>query len=131
MSRGGLRSTSFKPGLSGNPGGRPKRPDTVEAHRIITDVKAAARSHTAAAFETLVEAMQSEKAPWAARISAAIAVLDRAWGRPLQAVEHAGAVAVEQTTTSQLDISSLSDDELDALERALRATVLSTVPAAH
>ena len=131
MSRGGLRSTSFKPGFSGNPGGRPKRPDTVEAHRIITDVKAAARSHTAAAFETLVEAMQSEKAPWAARISAAIAVLDRAWGRPSQAVEHAGAVAVEQTTTSQLDISSLSDDELDALERALRATVLSTVPAAH
>ena len=131
MPRGGFRSTSFKPGASGNPGGRPKLPASIEAHQAIADVKAAARAHTATAFQTLADAMQSEKAPWAARISAAVAVLDRAWGRPSQAVEHAGAVAVEQTTTSQLDISSLSDDELDALERALRATVRSMTTATH
>jgi len=31
MPRGGRRSTSFKPGVSGNPGGRPKKPAKIEA----------------------------------------------------------------------------------------------------
>ena len=113
---------------SGNSSGHQKRPDTVEAHQIITDVKAAARSLTATALQTLVDAMQSEKAPWAARVAAANAILDRGWGKPTQALEHAGAVAVEKT--NRLDISGLGDDELDALEKALRATVRSMTAAA-
>ena len=129
MPRGGLRSTSFKPGQSGNPGGRPKRPNTVEAYQIVADVRAAARSHAPHAVQTLADIMQSEKAPWAARVAAANAILDRGWGRPTQALEHAGAVTVEKT--NRLDISGLQDDELDALERALRATVRSMTTAAH
>lgn len=130
MPRGGSRSTSFKPGESGNPGGRPKRPATIEAHRIITDVKAAARSHTADAFQTLADAMQSEKAPWAARVAAANAILDRGWGKPTQALDHAGVIAVEKT--NRLDISGLRDDELDELETALRTTVrLMAAATAH
>jgi hypothetical protein len=39
----------------------------------------------------LVEVMTDAKAPAAARVAAAVAVLDRGWGRPPQAV----AVAVE------------------------------------
>jgi hypothetical protein len=31
--------------------------------------------------------MMDQKAPWAAKIAAAIAVLDRGWGRPTQAVD--------------------------------------------
>jgi hypothetical protein len=120
--RGGLRSASFKPGVSGNPGGRPKRPATIETYQFIADVELAARSHAAYAIQTLVDAIKSEKVPWAARISAASAILDRGWGRSTQAVEHAGVVAVEKT--NRLDISGLRDDELDALESARRATGL-------
>ena len=123
MPSGGLRSTSFKPGQSGNPGGRPNRPETVEAHRTIADVRAAARSYTAEALQTLADVLQSEKAPWAARVAAANAILDRGWGKPSQAIEHAGALVVERT--NRLDITGLRDAELDALETALRATVYS------
>jgi hypothetical protein len=46
MGKGGRRSTSWKRGQSGNRSGRPKRAATVEAHKIIADVKAAARELT-------------------------------------------------------------------------------------
>jgi Family of unknown function (DUF5681) len=86
MPKGGLRSTSFKPGQSGNPDGRPKRPETIEARRVVADVKAAARELTPVAMDTLEKAMTDQKAPWAAKITAAIAVLDRGWGKPTQQV---------------------------------------------
>jgi hypothetical protein len=41
-----------------------------------------ARSHTTDAIKTLVAAMNSDRAPWAARIAAANAILDCAFGRP-------------------------------------------------
>ena len=43
MPRGGKRSTSFKPGMSGNPDGRPKRSQTLERMKIEADVKALAQ----------------------------------------------------------------------------------------
>jgi hypothetical protein len=86
MPKGGLRSTSFKAGVSGNPNGRPKRPETIEARRLVANVKAAARDLTQDAMETLKNAMADRTAPWSARIAAAIAVLDRGWGKPTQAV---------------------------------------------
>src|SRR5947209_5566217 len=116
MPSGGLRATTFKSGQSGNPGGRPKRPADAEAHQVIADVRAAARSHTARGNPN-AQTNAIEKAPWATRVAAANAVLDRGWGKPSQAVELAGAVAMEKGT--RLDISRLSDSELDALERAL------------
>jgi hypothetical protein len=72
----------FQKGQSGNPGGRAKvaLPDGT----TITDL---ARSHTAEAIKTLANIMKSKKAPEAARVSAAAAVLDRGWGRPRQAVD--------------------------------------------
>jgi hypothetical protein len=87
MPKGGVRSTSFKPGVSGNPDGRPKRPETIEARKVVADVKAAARELTPDAMNTLKEAMTTPHAPWAAKITAAIAILDRGWGKPTQAVE--------------------------------------------
>jgi hypothetical protein len=39
------------------------------------------------AIDTLKEAMVDQKAPWSAKITAAIAVLDRGWGKPTQAVD--------------------------------------------
>jgi len=71
----------FLPGQSGNPGGRPKG---------FAEVQEAARAHTPAALETLRVIATDEKAPHAARVSAAIALLDRAWGKPMQPSEIAG-----------------------------------------
>jgi hypothetical protein len=79
MPKGGLRSTSFKPGTSGNPGGRPKQSKTIEARKIVADVKAAARALTPEALSTLQTVMEDPKAPPAARVGAATAILDRGW----------------------------------------------------
>jgi Family of unknown function (DUF5681) len=87
MPKGGRRSTSFKPGVSGNPDGRPKRPETIEARGVVADVKAAARELTLDAMDTLKQVMKDPKAPPAARVGAATAILDRGWGRPQQQIE--------------------------------------------
>jgi hypothetical protein len=108
--RGGRRSTSFKSGVSGNPGGRPKRPQTIEARRIIIDVKALARECAPQAISTLEAIMLDPKAPPAARIGAATAILDRAYGRPGQAVE---------VTFKPWDLSKLNDAQLDQLDQLL------------
>ena len=79
MPKGGRRSTSWKRGVSGNPSGRPKRLATLQAHKIIADVKAAARELTPQALD--------KRAPPAARVTAAAAILDRGWGRAAQTIE--------------------------------------------
>jgi len=71
-------STSFKPGQSGNPNGRPK---------VLADVQNAAREHSSEAIETLAQIMRNPRAPATARIAAASALLDRGYGRPLQTVD--------------------------------------------
>jgi hypothetical protein len=110
MSRGGLRSTSFRPGQSGNLTGRPKRPATIEARRIFQDVADAARERTQDAIDVLAAIMKDPKAPAAARISAAQAILDRGHGKPAQAIEvNAGP-----------DLTHVSDEDLKTLERILR-----------
>jgi hypothetical protein len=53
----------------------------------VADVKTAARDLTQDAMETLKNAMLDQEAPWSAEITAAIAVLDRGWGKPTQAVD--------------------------------------------
>jgi len=68
----------FKPGVSGNPLGRPKSDATI---------KELARSQTEAALNTLAEIMQNPKAPPSARVHAASALLDRGWGKPSQYIE--------------------------------------------
>ncbi len=72
------KATQFKPGQSGNPGGRPAKLKAVED---------AARAHTTMAIATLAEICRSKKAPAASRVSAAEALLDRGWGKPKQAIE--------------------------------------------
>jgi len=52
---------------------------------------AVARMHTAQALSTLVAIMANAEAPATARVSAANAVLDRAWGKPRQDVEFSSA----------------------------------------
>jgi hypothetical protein len=69
--------TKFQKGMSGNPGGRPKKND---------DLVQAARDKTVAALDTLATIMANKRAPAAARVAAAREILDRGWGRPTQDV---------------------------------------------
>ena len=84
----------FQKGVSGNPGGRPK---------IRVDMRERVRVHAGAAIDTLLAVMHDDKAPSA--VSAAIAILDRGYGRPAQ--------AVHQHVTRHAD--DLSDAELIAI----------------
>jgi hypothetical protein len=74
------RGRPFAKGRSGNPGGRPKD---------LEGVRALAKSYTVEAIDTLAKVMR--KGPTeGARIRAAEALLDRAWGKASQAVELSG-----------------------------------------
>lgn len=68
---------AFVKGQSGNPGGRPKE---------IGHVRDLARAETEKSIQTLVAIRDKEAAPENARAAAAIALLDRAWGKPSQAI---------------------------------------------
>lgn len=64
----------FVKGQSGNPGGKPKG---------YGGLVAAARAHTEEAVRTLVESLRDPKL----RVQAAVALLDRGWGRPPQTIQ--------------------------------------------
>lgn len=79
---------AFVKGQSGNPGGRPK---SVEGQNL----KELARSYTSDALDTLTAIMGNEKAPEAARVSAANSILDRGWGKPVQQIGDGDGNAVD------------------------------------
>jgi predicted RNA-binding Zn ribbon-like protein len=70
----------WQKGQSGNPGGR---------KRGFGDLRELARTHTVDAIGTLVQVMGDETAPHGARVSAAEALLDRGWGRPVMQIAAA------------------------------------------
>jgi hypothetical protein len=76
------RGRPFKTGQSGNPSGRPKRtPEMVEIENLC-------REHSPEAVERLAAWMRSDN-PRAA-VVAAVHILERAWGKPRQPLEHGG-----------------------------------------
>jgi hypothetical protein len=58
--------------------------------------------------------------PDAARVSAAVALLDRAWGKPVQAVEHSGPEG-ERLFPAPVDLDDEHLDRMLQLARELRA----------
>ena len=103
-----LRGRPFSKGQSGNPGGRP---------RGYRDVSELARSRGPAAIATLVQIMANDELAPAIRIAAANSLLDRGFGRPAQSVDVSGTVAVH-------DLSRLTDEQLDELERLVAIIAL-------
>jgi hypothetical protein len=87
----------FQKGISGNPGGRPK---------VLGDVQELARQKSPEAINTLSNIMHDEKAPPAARVAAANALLDRGYGKPTQPISQ---------TLAKIDPASISDEELAAI----------------
>jgi len=55
-----------------------------------TDIRSLARSHTETALKTLAGIMEQADAPPAARVAAANSLLDRGWGKPVQAIANDG-----------------------------------------
>ena len=99
----GRTATSFKPGVSGNPGGKPKDPAAHAAKMAkATYLRDLCRQLVPEAVEALQEAIQSgsERSVRAAEILCAYA-----YGRPVQT----------QIVRRVTDFAELSDDELLAL----------------
>lgn len=78
----------FAPGQSGNPGGRPKE---------NAKVKALAGEYTEEAIGVLAAVMRDPEAKPGERRAAATDLLDRAWGKPAQAITGEGGGAVQLT----------------------------------
>lgn len=117
MAKGGRRSTSWKPGVCPNPGGRPKQ---------LASVRDLAREKTEKAISTLVSVMDGRKSPPNARVAAAVALLDRGWGRPPQAMELSA--SEKDNRSFSWDLSKLTDKELEVLkELGEKATMSGTV----
>lgn len=73
--------TSFKPGQSGNPSGRPKKtPEQLDALEAI-------RALAPQAPAVLMDVMNNPSAPPAARLKAVEMILDRTYGKPDMAVK--------------------------------------------
>ena len=80
-------------GKSANPGGRPK----MEAA-----VREAAQEMSEEAIHTLGDIMRNQEADLRVRAMAANAILDRAIGKPAQAVVHSGSIDTSSASLSEL-----------------------------
>ncbi len=92
--------------------GRPQgaRSKATKAHKAsLSDL---ARQHTSTALTALVD-IAKKGGSESARVAAANALLDRAYGKPTQSHEHSGPGGTPITT---VDLSKVSDEQLDTLE---------------
>jgi len=95
----------FKKGDPNNPGvkfGQGQIGNTRGRRPEIIEVAKAARTYTAEALETLARIMRDAKATASARVSAAIALLERGHGKAPQTIELHGHGDIRNLTDEQL-----------------------------
>ncbi len=106
MAKRGNRG-QFKPGRSGNPGGRPKG---------LAEFRLAARRYSKDALGVLASIMRDKKAAASARVHAASELFDRAWGKSAQEITVEGAMA-------PVDVTHRGDDSAEARFNTARRIV--------
>ena len=79
----------FVKGASGNPGGRPAQ---------LAGIRELAAQHTEAAISALAKALDDPKTA----VPAAVALLDRAWGRPQQSLDVKTDAAAQQVAAPDI-----------------------------
>lgn len=92
MAKAGAKSatpTSFKPGKSGNPSGRSK---------LNAEVTELAKQESVAAFMRIV-AISKESEDRKLQLAANVYIVDRACGKPAQAITGEGGGPIEVTVT--------------------------------
>lgn len=80
MARGGKREGA----------GRPRGQRNAATKDQIASISELAKQHSDQAMAALVEIATNSQASEGARVSAANSILDRAWGKPVQSLEHTG-----------------------------------------
>lgn len=108
MKRGGnpQNLTPFKKGQSGNPKGRQKKLPALDA--LLADVLGGENPDESEAKNVLEALLKQAKK---GNVQAAVAVLDRAYGKPKQPVEHSG----DKDNPVRVNVDSLTDEQLKAL----------------
>lgn len=97
--------------VGGKRPGAGRKPGKVsKAKRELAEM---AKGYAEAALKTLADIAKNGTNE-SARVSASIAILDRAYGKPSQAVQHSG-------TVGSYDLTKVSDADLKRLESILRA----------
>lgn len=94
----------------------PSRPKTGgrrkgTPNRVTQEIGELARAHAPAAIKELARLAKAAESE-SARVSAIGMLLDRAYGKPKQAVQHSGAVGT-------YDLTKLSDEQINSLEAIL------------
>jgi hypothetical protein len=110
MPRGGLRSTSFKKGQSGNPSGLAKDAGKLQAKeqakQAIADLQAAMRALTPLAAERLEAVLRNDKAPAAAVTKAIEIVFDRGWGRAKETIDLNAKMSLEALVLASMRLGN-------------------------
>lgn len=83
------------------------------------EIRSLARSHTEKALKVLKEIMEDATIQAGARVSAAVALLDRGWGKPSQTVD----MTVRKAIAKDLADDELADIALGGGEGAADETV--------
>jgi hypothetical protein len=98
---GGVTGAGFKPGVSGNPGGRPKG--------LSRRVRELVGENGEAIAEYMLSVMNDERARTADRLEAGKWLADRGFGRALQALD------IDVNQYPVVDLTKVSTEDLDAL----------------
>lgn len=109
------RGHGWVPGQSGNPGGRPKKDARL---RQVEDM---ARAHSNEAILALVD--EAKKGKGAPRVAAAVAILDRGWGRPVERKESGQPGAFDGLTDAEVEAEAKA-----ALTEAVKSGLVKVLP---